>query len=208
MKQLFLRGIFKPSCLWDSALSQHFCRLSEPDPCSWQHFLWGAIYCKAPGCSAVASKCPPLTCLIAEPVGQQLCKLTWQWRRACGEPKEAACLAVIPCKAILRRRETVCFWLAREGYCGKPLQFLRDLECLFYEFMLPALADPSLCSPSSSSSKSSLPISECTIISMVTGVTIVHLIFLFPLFFFSPRHSPPPRAGKAGREWGRHDRDG
>lgn len=69
MKQLFLRRNVKPSCLWDSALSQCVCRLSEPDLCPWQHFPWGAIY------SAVAGRSPPLAWLAGERVGQWLCTL-------------------------------------------------------------------------------------------------------------------------------------
>lgn len=123
MKQLFWCRILKLSCLWDSALSQHLRVVKARLMSLEEHFPWGAVYCKA--VKAVKFSC-----------SQQVSHLGMAGYGACGTTAVQADLPVgesllltqegvgfLRCdKAILRTRETVCFWLAEEGYDGRPLQ--------------------------------------------------------------------------------------
>lgn len=105
---------------------------------------------------------------------------TLQWRRACGYPRKAASWAVIPCNAILRRRGAI---------SDLPKKDVMENSCSSWEFWNACFMNlcfqlwqtpPFLLLPPPPQN----PVfpSECTMISMVTGVSIIHGFFSPVLF--------------------------
>lgn len=124
MKQLFWCRILKLSCLRDSALSQHLQAVKTRFMSLKEHFPWGAVYCKA-------VKAAKLSCSQQVP-HFGVAGYGWSmWNNSCASwPASWVSLLLaqegggfLRCdKAILSRRETVWFWLAKEGDDGRPLQ--------------------------------------------------------------------------------------